>query len=506
MNSSGITKRQEIAVLGFILSAAFIVRVPFFSVPPERDEGMYATVAQVILNGGMPYRDIVMFRPPGIYYIYSLWFSLFGQSVEALRIGSALFAVLTSLVIYKFAGRLYGWGAGVLAASLYALFSSGPLIQGGLANTETFMMLPAVMATYIFYLGYRERKELFFIGAGALSGGAYLFKESTLPNFLMLFLFSIIVNENLFSLSGLKRLLLRYLFLIGGFAASVAFAFIYLELNGALSHYIAGAYNWNKSYGQFQWDMFWGRLKGRGIYSLGREYSILWIAAAVSIFMTVIRDRNRDNLYVALWIFFSFTGVCLGTMFWPHYFIQMIPSLSIASASGAIYAYNGILDRRIIVKGMSFLIFVIFFISAGYAIKTDYKFYFTYTPDEISKYIYGDDTFVKAKKIAAYVRERTLPSDYIYQNRWEAEIYFLSQRRSPTKYFTHETFYGTSDVLKAIDEFRNDLFYKEPKYIILFPAREGEVPAFVAGPIVKMKYELETRIDGVDIYRLKVKG
>ena len=36
-----------------------------------RDHGIYATVAAVMLDGGMPYRDAWDFKPPGIYYVYA---------------------------------------------------------------------------------------------------------------------------------------------------------------------------------------------------------------------------------------------------------------------------------------------------------------------------------------------------------------------------------------------------------------------------------------------------
>lgn len=496
-------KNIRITALLTIIALAFLIRTPFFSVPPERDEGVYATTAEIILDGGIPYKDAVIFRAPGIFYAYALLITLFGHTVEALRIGSTVFIILTLLVVFGFARHLYGDAVGLLSAILYGLFSSGPLIQGGLANTEIFMMLPAVVATYIFYKGYKEDKRGYFFAAGILSGIAYLFKEATLTNFLLFLVFTPFVSGGLGWLNWLKRLSSRYLILIAGFAVPISIMLLYLHINGALYDYVIGTYNWNKGYGHYDLDLFVRRLIDRGIYSLGREYSLLWFSAIIFIFWTAAKERTTENIYIVLWMGISFIGVCLGSKFFPHYFIQMIPSLSIAGAVGIFELYKGVRNQRIVIKVVSCLYAFLLLFSFGYAIKTDYKFYIVFSPDEISREIYGDDTFVNSRKIAQYVKERTQPSDYIYQNRWDSEIYFLAQRRTPTKYIEHYAIQATPDVVKSMGELRDDIFYKEPKYIVWFHPRPGEIPEVIVGPIVNFKYELETDIGGVKIFRLK---
>lgn len=490
-------------ILLLILLLAFLIRIPFFSVPPERDEGGYATVAQIVLDGGMPYRDVVNFRAPGVYYIYAFLFKIFGERVEALRIGSAIFAILTSFIIFKFAGRMYGGSVGLLASLIYAVFSSGPLVQGSLANCEAFMMLPIVAATYIFYLGYKEHNRQYFFLSGIVTGVAYLIKEAALPNLLLLFIFLPLTCDRSTKSVFIKQLFKKFLIVSAGFALPIIAFYAYLYVNNALFDYLIGVYNWNKGYGTYSFDIFWRRLIDRGVYALGREYSFLWIASLIAASVMIIADRTIENLYAVLWILFSFVGVSLGSYFWPHYFIQMIPSLSIAAAYGLTKLYMGFKSQRSFIKTASLVSVIILSISIWYGIKTDYKFYITYTPDEISRNIYGGDIFVTAKKVAMYVKERTEPSDFVYQNRWDAEIYFLSNRRSPTKYTDHLFVHISPDPIKSIGELRDSLFYKEPKYIIWFNPRPGELSEFVVKPIIDVKYELETEIDGVKIYRLK---
>lgn len=497
-----LSARYRLIGLLLIAVPAFMIRVPFFSVPPERDEGLYATIARIIIDGGVPYRDSATYRAPGIYYIYASLFKLFGEAVEVLRIGSAVFAVLTCLVIYRFASRVFDEKAGLLAAFLYAIFSSGPMIQGGLANTEAFMMLPLVAATYLFYVGYKEQRHIYLFIAGILSGVACLIKEAAAPNYLLFLIFLPVSTPELLSSRGLKELLKKMMTLCSGFLLPLLTVFGYLAVNNALTDYLVGVYNWNTSYGTYRSDLFWSRLVDRGVYSLGREYSFLWFASIIAVIVAIFKCRTMDIVYVLLWAVLSFAGVCLGSMFWPHYFIQMIPSLSLCAAYGTGELFKGLRSRSF-VRFPAWVAAALLSISVVYAIKTDYRFYLVYDPDEISTQIYGSDIFANSKKIAEYIKQRSGPSDYIYQNRWDSEIYFLSQRKSPTKYLDHPSIHAAPDVLKAMEELRNDILYKKPKYIIWYHPREGEIPAYVVGPILNIKYDLETEIGGVKVFRLK---
>lgn len=499
MNSSA-GRYNHILLLACIIAIGIILRIPFFSVPPERDEGMYATAAQIVMDGGLPYKDVALYRMPGIFYIYSTLFKIFGDKVEAIRFGSAFFAMLAACYIFKLSRALYNERVGLVAAFLYVIFSSGPMIQGSLGNTETFMILPLVLSTYYFYTGWSKSDNANLFLGGLFSGLAFLIKEAALPNFL-LFLFCLIFF-NFIQSKKLKDTILQGVVISIGFSIPIITVFSYLIYKGLFNDFM-GIYRFAKGYGTYDLDLFLGRLIGRGVYSLGKEYSFLWLASVIVIMLGVLKERAFNNVFAILWIVFSFVGVCLGSFFWPHYFIQMIPSLSIAAAYGSIRLYEVIKEKTVLVKIPSIIYALILFSSLVYGISVDYKFYLKYTPEEISFNMYGGDIFIKAREIALYIKERTDPSDFIYQNRWDSEIYFIARRKSPTKFIAHQSFNAVPNIIEAMNELRNDILNKEPKYIVWYPSRPGEVPEFVVSPIVKYKYELETEINGVKIFRLK---
>jgi len=54
------------------------------------DQGIYTAVSRVMADGGVPYRDAWDFKPPGIFIVYSLSRSLFGNGIFPVRLFECL--------------------------------------------------------------------------------------------------------------------------------------------------------------------------------------------------------------------------------------------------------------------------------------------------------------------------------------------------------------------------------------------------------------------------------
>jgi len=54
------------------------------------DQGIYTAVSRVIADGGVPYRDVWDFKTPGIFFVYSLARSLFGDGIFPVRLFECL--------------------------------------------------------------------------------------------------------------------------------------------------------------------------------------------------------------------------------------------------------------------------------------------------------------------------------------------------------------------------------------------------------------------------------
>src|SRR5690606_25341487 len=87
-----------------------------------RDQGIYAMVADGILEGQLPYRDRWDFKPPGIFFVYATAFGLFGKSMIAPRLLEVALVLGAALGLRRLGGVLFdNRTAGIMGAACYAL-------------------------------------------------------------------------------------------------------------------------------------------------------------------------------------------------------------------------------------------------------------------------------------------------------------------------------------------------------------------------------------------------
>jgi hypothetical protein len=131
---------------------------------------------------------------------------------------------------------------------------------------------------------------------------------------------------------------------------------------------------------------------------------------------------------IAVWGLASFLGVSAGTLFFGHYFIQLIPAFCLLSA----YALVKIKDEA------SFAARIILAVPIGFVLllnfQYQYPFYFKYNPYQINEMKYGARAFGIARFAALDLSSRMSPNDDIFVWSAEPEIYFYLNRRAPGKY------------------------------------------------------------------------
>ncbi len=142
-----------------------------------RDQGIYAVMAEGILHGKAPYKDIWDFKPPGIFFFFALSRILFGASVHAVRILEAL--VLASLfwafliLSRRFAG---GFRPGIIGG-LIGLFGYISFDFWDTAQPESIsagaLAWAVVCATYIPVSDMRRQKQWLQFVAWACAGALY---------------------------------------------------------------------------------------------------------------------------------------------------------------------------------------------------------------------------------------------------------------------------------------------------------------------------------------------
>jgi 4-amino-4-deoxy-L-arabinose transferase-like glycosyltransferase len=486
--------KKELLVLLLILAAALVVRLVFIHEPFERDEGTYAYIGQEILRGALPYRDVVDLKPPGIYYLYSLMIATFGNSVEGIRLFTACYAAATTFAVYLLARSLYGTLAALLASVLFGLFSSGPAIHGSSSNSEVFLLLPLVLGAYFVFRAAETGRRSLAAWGGFCVGMAVLIKTVALPFALFYAVYLFLTAKG----AGWRERIALLACLVAPAVAVGVAVLAYFSANGALHDLVY----WNTAFSKL-----FGTPPDLGVRLLlglraSSEALFLWVVALPTACWLLARSRENRGIFVASLIPISFLAVALPRWFAPHYFIVMVPALAIASGVGLAELWQQ--------RGKTFYLAIpVIALSLLYTIRMDYPYYFVYTADEVSLHKYGaNENFPASVAIAEYLRERTAPDEYIYQWGWEPEIYFLASRRAPNKYIYSIAPAAAEDPARAVEELRETLLAKKPKYIVMQAdgptTKHSRAPGFAEiSEILATHYTFDTVMGYGVIFRLK---
>src|SRR5438552_11651409 len=107
--------------LGVIILFVVLFRVRLLAIPLERDEGEYAYMGQLLLQGIPPYGEAYNMKFPGTYVMYALIMTLFGQTIQGVHLGLMLVNCASILFIFYLTKRVAGDFGAVIASGTYAV-------------------------------------------------------------------------------------------------------------------------------------------------------------------------------------------------------------------------------------------------------------------------------------------------------------------------------------------------------------------------------------------------
>jgi hypothetical protein len=110
------------------------VRVRLRNVPLERDEGEFAYVGQLMLQGIPPCKIACNMKLAGIYGAYATMMAVFGETASGIRIGLMLGNAAATVLVFLLAKYQYGRWRVQSRESLTVFF---PAVPACLASTRT---------------------------------------------------------------------------------------------------------------------------------------------------------------------------------------------------------------------------------------------------------------------------------------------------------------------------------------------------------------------------------
>ena len=406
-----------------------LIRIRLRDMPLERDEGEYAYAGQLILQGIPPYQLAYNMKLPGTYAAYAAVMAALGQTPAGIHYGLVLVNAATTFLVFLLAARLFGDLAGLIAGASYALLSTSQSVLGFAGHATHFVVLPAVGGALLLLNAVESKRLRTFFLSGLLMGLAFVMKQPGM-------LFGLL--GGLYILKSESRPPVDYRGLgkrLGAYSLGALLPFgltcLIMLRAGLFQKFWFWTFSYASQYGtllRLNDGIHIFRLVVPGV--LGSAATV-WLLAGAG--LTAIWWHPKGRVYavfVAGFLLFSFLAVCMGFYFRQHYFILMLPAVSLLVGL-AISAATDKFGTGPLLRALPALVFL----GAGvYAVAEQRQFFFVMDPLTACRETYGANPFVEAVKIAEYIKSQSPDGARIAVLGSEPEIYLYSRRRSATGY------------------------------------------------------------------------
>ena len=425
------------ALLALCVLLTILARIHLLDAPLERDEGEYAYMGQLMLQGIPPYAVAANMKFPGVSIVYALVMAVFGQSISAVHIGLLLVNVATITLLYLLARHFYPAAPSLVVAAAYAVLSSGWSVMGMWAHATHFVVLAAVAGTLLLLQWKHSVHRPTLINSGLFFGLAILIKQHGM-------FFAAFAIGYLLSLRRPKDAALL--------AAAVAAPFALLC--AALAH--AGVFDkfwfWTFQYAR-QYATATPLSAGIKVLVDSIRYItlanwILWLLAAAGLFLL----GREKGYFLLLFLAVSFLAVCPGFYFRDHYFILLLPAVALAIGAVAKPGWP-------LWAVTACVLFSIF---------EQREFLFQSNPVMATAAIYGANPFPEAVEFGNFLRANSQAADKIAVLGSEPEILFYAGRQSATPYiYTYPLMEAHPFARKMQEDFVRDMESAKPKFAVM---------------------------------------
>ncbi len=455
-------------ILALIIVFVVLIRVRLLDFPLERDEGEYAYMGQLILQGVPPYMNAYNMKFPGTYAMYAVIMSVFGQSIRGIHIGFMIVNCITIVLVYFLARKYLSDNAALAAGGAYALFSLSPSVLGFAAHATHFVVLPAMGGVLALLLALDKDKKIAFFCSGVLLGLAVLMKQPGL--FFLLFGFFYILYAHFSALPSrpLNKLFANLGMFIAGGAAPLAITFIYLYTAGVFDRFWFWTFEYASKYGSqvAASDAF--AVFRMNMSDVANGFPLLWAMSALGLITAFFyRGLKGRRAFILLFFLFSFLTICPGFYFRQHYFITLLPAVSILA--GVFVQWLN--DTSVNVFKKRYLGFVgigVFILAAGAGIASQRAYLFSEDPMKLSSILYGANPFPESIEISKFIESHSAPGDRVAVFGSEPQIFFYSKRHSASGYiYVYSLMERHAYALAMQQEMAREVMSADPKFVVM---------------------------------------
>jgi len=459
---------KNLIVLALIILFVIVVRVRLSDVPLERDEGEYAYMGQLMLQGVPPYSEAYNMKLPGTPLMYALIMSVFGQTTQGIHLGFMVVSCVTILLIFLLAKKLMSGPAALAASGTYAVLSLSASVLGSAAHATHFVVLAALGGILVLLSALEKKTLKAYLGSGVLFGLAFLMKQPGL--FFFLFGAAYILYHSFSSrpLQSFKRLVLNLVIFSVGAAVPLLVLVVWIYTAGTFDKFWFWTVKYASAYGSqvpisLAFDVFKSSFS-----TVAGSFFLFWILAVFGFIVVFFWNGLKTHkVFILLFALFSFLSICPGFYFREHYFVTLLPAVSILV--GVFIEFLN--SRRFLFLKPQYAYLIgsgIFIVAALTGILGQKEYLFTGDPIQLSRALYGANPFPESMEIAKFIESRSNSNDRIAVFGSEPQIFFYSKRRSATGYiYTYSLMEQHDYSLTMQKEMIQEVETSKPKFIVL---------------------------------------
>ena len=450
--------------------AAGAIRLRLLGVPLERDEGEYAYIAQILLQGEPLYAAAHDLKSPGIFAAYALILLAAGQSHLAIHGALLLVNAATTALVFLIGRKLLDARAGAAAAVSYAALSLSGAMLGFTANAEPLLLLPACAGVLLLLSEpplQRESKNLVLLAASGLALGVAITIKQNAAVFALFGLLALWFGDRRRGVRLTLRASRISTLLAGIILPSLVFGLALLAA-GVFRDFWYWTIEFPLQYVTTLPPLAGLAILVRQLPKMMSGTGALWGLAGFGLCVLVWDSRARvHRAFVVGLLIASCAATATGLYFRSHYFLLLMPVLSLLIGIGVSGASDFLQRSRLtFLRGLPVAALAW---ALGYFVWAESAYLFRLPPDDISRAYYGTNPFPESLEIARYLADNTSPSQRISVLGSEPQIYFYAQRQSASPHILmYPLSTGDEGGLRRQDELRFDVEEKKPEYLVYF--------------------------------------
>jgi len=458
-------------LLAIAVLFVFYIRMRLLSFPFERDEGEYAYMGKLILDGHLPYTLAYNMKFPGTYFMYALFMMLFGKSIVGVHLGVAVMTSVSMLLLFLIAKRFVSGIGAVIASATFGIVGTSSFLLAQAAHATHFVVFFALLGTFMTFKIYdtENKRILKYFFSGVFFSLAFISKQSGV--FFVIFgAFVIILKE--IDFKHITKLLRSLSIFSAGFISAFLLMLACFYFFGDFDKFWFWTVKYLSKYGgQVPISQAYGSFK-IGISSITAGYSTfgyiaLWVIALIGIVLIFVKKVSKQNMFLTFsFVLLSFLTVVPGFYFRNHYFITLLPAFGLLVALFFEF-FNNVFINKFKMPNLIFISVLVYIVIIGKGISANKDYLFIKDTKTLCKQVYGINPFVESIAIADFLKQNTTKDDKIAVLGSEPQICFYADRYSATGYiYTYNLVEVHSYALSMQKEMIKEIERNKPKYFL----------------------------------------